>query len=162
VHLVDHEAFAEAGAVKIVPRSWPQPSKEIVAQLGDGIALTKATLEPTFASGGDAVKLHLRWQITHAPGKELTTFVHFGDPSQPPLAQADGPALGGDYPADMWGAGEVFDDSYELELAEDTPPGRYPVHVGLYDPTTGQRLPLWSDGQRQPGDALLVGEVEVQ
>jgi hypothetical protein len=87
----------------------------------------------------------------------LTTFVHMGDPNQPPLAQADGPAIAGDYPSRFWESGEIFDDRYDLRMPPDLGAGCYPVHVGLYDPSTGQRLPVWINGERQPYDALMVG-----
>jgi hypothetical protein len=161
VHLDGQEEFLEVGSIKVAPRAWPRPSETIVARLGDGIALTRASLGTTKASRGATVPVDLQWQISRAPGKDLTTFVHLGDPTQAPLAQADAPALGGDYPSRFWDVGEVFDDRYELQLPTNIPGGRYPVHIGLYDPDTGQRLPLFVEGVRQPYDALLVGSIDV-
>lgn len=162
VHLDEQEEYLLVGSVKVVPRAWPQSSGMVVARLGDGIALSEASLGTTTASQGATVPVYLQWQISDAPGKDLTTFVHLGDPTQPPLAQADGLAVGGDYPSRFWDEGEVFDDRYDLRLPVDIPRGRYPVHVGLYDPQTGRRLPVWIDDVRQSYDGLLVGWIVVE
>ncbi|MFC2037259.1 ArnT family glycosyltransferase [Chloroflexota bacterium] len=162
VELAGQEGFVEVGSIKVVPRTWPRPNKTILAHLGDGIVLSEAGVGATTVSQGSTVPVNLRWQISQAPGKDLVTFVHLGDPTQPPLAQADGLALGGSYPPRLWAAGEVFDDRYDLQLPEDTPQGRYPVHVGLYDPDTGQRVPVWIDDVRQPHDAFLLAWLTVE
>ena len=162
VHLAGQEEYLEIGSVKVVPRKWPRPSDDIVAELGEGISLTQATLGTGKASRGASVAVNLRWQISHRPEKDLITFVHLGDPTEPPAVQADGPALGGDYPPRLWEADEVFDDRYVLQLPADISPGRYPVHVGLYDPQTGERVPLSIAGIRQPSDALLVGWLTIE
>ena len=59
-------------------------------------------------------------------------------------------------------SGEIFDDGYDLLLPPDIPADRYPVHVGMYDPGTGERIPVWIDGARQPHDALLLGWITVE
>jgi hypothetical protein len=162
VHLDGQDEYAEAGSIKVVPQSWPEPEGSTVARLGDGIALTQAALGAKVASKGEVVPVGLRWKISEAPGTDLTTFVHLGDATQPPLAQADGPAISGDYPSRFWESGETFDDQYTLQVPLDIAAGRYPVHVGLYDPGTGQRLSVWIDGVRQPHDAFLVGWITVE
>ena len=91
----------------------------------------------------------------------LNTFVHLGHPGEPPLAQADGPALGGDYPTQDWGAGEVFDDEYLLTLPDDLPIGQYAVMIGLYNSDSGKRVPLQVNGERQLADALTIGWISV-
>jgi hypothetical protein len=78
------------------------------------------------------------------------------------LAQADSVPLNGYYPTYLWASGEVFADEYELLVPEGLADGRYPIHIGLYDPTTGARLPLSQNNQRQPQDAYFVGWLEVQ
>jgi hypothetical protein len=110
---------------------------------------------------GEVLPLQLRWEVDEAPSRDLTTFVHLGDPSQKPLAQGDSPPLGGDYPTGLWSEGEVIDDEYSLAIPADLPAGRYPVHIGLYDPVSGARWPLTVDDERQPNDAYLVGWLKV-
>jgi hypothetical protein len=160
VKLVGEEASVDVGFVKAAPDTWPEMSDVILARLGD-IELVSAALATSVAHPGEEVALELRWQVIKAPGRDLTTFIHLGDPAEPPLAQGDSPPLGGDYPTRLWAAGEVIDDSYVLSIPSDLPAGRYPIHVGLYDPDTGARLPLIVENERQPNDALFLGWLTV-
>jgi hypothetical protein len=162
LRLDGQEPFVEVGRVKVTPRQWPRPDQPILAQVEGGIALTNVQVSTTSASPGDTVTVRVRWQVIQAVGRQLTTFVHVALPGQPPLAQADGPALGGHYPSQYWAAGEVFDDAYQLTLPPDLPAGQYPVWVGLYDPVTGIRLPLHVGTVRAADDALKAGELTVK
>lgn len=153
VKLLDEAGSVEVGRIKVTPHLWPQRDKVVLARFGDAIELTRAEISTTAQS----VEVRLRWQVNRPPGQDLTTFVHLGEPTQPLLAQADGPALHGDYPARLWEAGEVIDDVYTLSLPDDVPDGRYPIFIGLYDPATGARLSVFSQGRQQANDAYGVG-----
>ena len=160
VKLAGEVASVDVGFVKAALDSWPEMTDTVLAQMG-GIELVSADLVPATAHPGEEVAVALRWQVKEAPGRDLTTFVHLGDPAEPPLAQGDSPPLGGDYPTRLWAAGEVIDDAYTLAIPQDLPPGRYPVHIGLYDPETGERLPLIVENTRQPNDAFFLGWLSI-
>ncbi len=159
---LDEEARGfDVATVKLVPATWPEATTPL-ATLGQGIELMAAELSPSAAAPGDLVAVRLGWQVTAPPGPNLLhVFVHLGDPTQPPLAQYDGPVMGGEYPARLWAAGERFDETVTLTLPADLPFGDYPVTVGLYDFATGARLPLAVEGQRQPNDAFTIDELLV-
>jgi len=166
LHLVvgiggDHQPI-EIARVKAVPMDWPERSSIIVAQLGEGIELATADFSPQTATQGTVVTVNVRWQVVEPPGRDLTTFVHLGDPAQVPLAQADGPPFEGEYPTHFWSSGEVLNDSYTLTVPDDLAPGRYPIHMGMYEPDSGARLPLWIDSDRQTGDAYFLGWLTVE
>jgi hypothetical protein len=151
----------DVGTVKIVPATWPEPVPP-VAQLGDAVQLADRSLVTPTAAPGEEVSVTLTWQVTAPPGPALlNAFVHVGDPTQPPLAQHDGPVMAGAYPAAVWEAGEVFSETITLTLPADLPPGDYPVQLGLYDFATGTRLPVTMDGQRQPTDTVPIGRLTV-
>ena len=154
VSILDAGPPVEIGRVKIIPVQWPETNTPVLAQWGDGILLTGTQVLTTTQT----LEVQLQWQITQPPGLALTTFVHLGDPTAPPIAQADGPPRNGFYPTSLWATGEVFTDTYTLALPENGPHGRYPLHIGFYDPATGSRLPLYVDGQRQPSDAYWLGQ----
>ncbi len=160
VRLADPDGSVEVGAIKMVPAAWPPPTDEVLAQI-EGVELVRAVLGQAAAEPGQTVSVQLRWQVIEPPGRELTTFVHLGDPASPPLAQGDSPPLGGHYPTGLWATGEVIDDEYSLALPADLPPGRYPLTVGLYDPASGLRAALEVDGRRQPNDAFPIGWLTV-
>lgn len=161
LRLQDQEPLVNAGVIKIVPEQWPAPSPTLRAALDGGIGIAQATLTTTTSFPGAMVPLHVRWQISAKIATPLNTFVHLGLPGQPPLAQADGPALGGDYPAQFWDKGETFDDEYELTLPADLPFGDYAVMIGLYKLESGERVPLFVQGERQLADALVVEWISV-
>jgi hypothetical protein len=161
IKLVGERESVEVGTVKVVPAEWPEAPAVFLAQM-EGIQLVEASFDPKTAAPDDSVVVNLRWQVVDPPQRELTTFIHLGDPSQPPLVQGDSPPLAGHYPTQLWAAGEVFSDSYRLDLPADLVDGRYPIQVGLYDPETGLRLPLVFEGVRQPNDAYLVGWLDVE
>ncbi len=154
VSILDAGTAVEIGRVKVIPAQWPETSTPVLAQWGDGILLTWAQVLTTTQT----LEVQLQWHITQPPGQALTTFVHLGDPAAPPIAQADGPPRNGFYPTSFWAAGEVFTDTYTLALPAGGVDGRYPLHIGFYDPATGSRLPLYVNGQRQPNDAYWLGQ----
>lgn len=160
--LVGGAHTVNVGTLKVVPASWPAATEPILAQIGTDIDLAAATLSSHTVRPGGSVTLLVRWQVKSAPGMDMTTFVHVGDPSDPPLAQADGVPLSGDYPTYLWAAGEVISDTYTLRLPLEVAGGRYPVWIGLYDPSTLVRRPLSVKGVRQPHDAYRVGWLDVR
>jgi hypothetical protein len=161
VKLAGQDHSVDVGTVKILPQAWPKPSESVLASL-NGIDIAGATIRPQIVSPGEVVQVELRWQIKEPPDLALTTFAHLGDPSQSPVAQGDSVPLGGHYPTTLWAPGEVFSDTYELNIPPELPQGLYPVHVGLYRPESGSRQTLTVDGVRQPNDAYLVGWLEVR
>jgi hypothetical protein len=43
-----------------------------------------------------------------------------------------------------------------------TPPGQYPLTIGLYDPESGQRLPIFDADGNLVGDSLLLATIEIE
>jgi hypothetical protein len=68
----------------------------------------------------------------------------------------DAPPLANDYPTTLWQADEVIVDPHALELST-APPGAYRVLAGLYDFTTGVRLPITAAERPQADHALDLG-----
>jgi hypothetical protein len=151
----------EIARVKGVPAHWPTADGQPLALFGDEIELMSASISPESVSPGSGVNVEATWRVKNAPGGALTTFVHLGDPGEAPLAQGDGPALNGEYPTEMWAAGEVIDDSYELLIPHNLEEGSYPVQIGFYDPQSGTRLPVTAAGMPQPNDAFFLGMLAI-
>ena len=73
------------------------------------------------------------------------------------VAQKDQPPLDGAYPTSLWDPGEIIADELIIPLPDELPSGEYSLVIGLYDFTTGLRLPV-------PGaadDSLQLTTVEV-
>jgi len=163
VKLSEDADSVSVGTVKVVPARWPA-RVEPLATLGAGIELARAELAVAEAAPGDSVAVRLRWQVSDPPPgpADLHLFVHLGDPAQAPLAQSDGPVMGGQYPPRLWATGEVFDETAVLALPAGLPPGDYPVQIGLYDFASGARLPVTVAGQRSPSDTVPLGVLRVR
>jgi hypothetical protein len=136
----------------------PPLATTVGASFGGEIVLLGYTL--TEADAGWA--LELVWQAEAQPAADYTVFVHvLRADGTCCLWQADAMPRGGAYPTSRWLAGEVVTDTYAIALPGDTPPGEYPIEVGLYRAETGARLPVAINGQAA-GDAarltpLLIG-----
>lgn len=152
----------EVATVKIEPLE-PLPAPDAwQAEFGDHIALVEATIDPPLARPGQTVAISARWYVPRGvPQQNYTTLIHLGQPDSPPLTTGDSPPLGGDYPTGAWSNGETIDDQYTLTVPADLPPGRYPVWIGMYDPATGDRLPVTVEGELQPNGVYLAGWVEI-
>jgi hypothetical protein len=88
-------------------------------------------------------------------------FVHVFDlDTQVPVAQDDAMPRRWAYPTTFWGPAEVVTDVIPIPL-KGVPMGTYRVALGVYDPTTMERLPVVDGaGQLQPnGRLVLPGEV---
>jgi len=90
------------------------------------------------AGGTLAVTLH--WQALGAADRPYTVFVHLVDENGAVRGYGDAEPGGGRFPAPGWLAGEYLADEHVVTVAADTPPGRYRLAVGFYDPATGERL----------------------
>jgi hypothetical protein len=112
------------------------------------IFLLAYLIQPEDAKTG--TRLTLYWQTSATLQTDYTVFVHSLDAAGALIGQADGPPLMNHYPTTAWRTGEIVQDSRLV------PPGDHYL-VGLYDPTTGQRLPAFdADGMRLPDDALRL------
>lgn len=87
----------------------------------------------------------LYWQALTAP-QPLTRFVQFIGPDGQIYGQNDSAPDHGQYPTYLWQPGEVVVETVTLPLQPDRPAGDYTLHIGLYHPDTGRRLPLTSGG----------------
>lgn len=111
---------------------------------------------PTSLSPGDVLALSLYWRAEGPTQQPLTVFTHLLGPDGQLYGQWDNPPVRGTYPTTDWLPGEEVVDQYEIPVNPAAPPGEYRVMVGLYDPSTGIRLPvLASDGQ-VAGDSVTL------
>ncbi len=93
------------------------------------------------------LRLNVTWQPLQPFAEDLKVFVHLVDAQNRVLAQFDGQPREGTYPTSRWIPGELIADSYPLTLPAEAPPGPYRVYLGLYNETTGARLPIPGDSE---------------
>lgn len=122
-----------------------------------GITLSSASVDLSDVGAGDIIPVALSWTAPDAPSVNLTVFIHLGPLDGAPVAQNDGSPVAGFRPMASWRPGETITDQRGVYVTSSTPPGRYTLFVGLYDPVTGERLKLVSGADR-----FALGQVTVR
>ena len=100
---------------------------------------------------GGFLTLLTYWRVELPNSTPLRAFVHLLGESDAPVAQHD--RLGS--PPRGWTAGDLIIQKHIIPIPIDLPDGRYRVQTGLYDPSTGDRLPVLT------ADRLLLYSFEV-
>jgi 4-amino-4-deoxy-L-arabinose transferase-like glycosyltransferase len=140
----------------------PQPSQELLADLGGLIQLTGYDAW----QDGDSVAVTLFWKALQAPRDDYQVFVHIegglaGTGPAGVWGQSDGPPECGQSPTGSWSPGDKVVDRRVVTPAPEAQPGSYSLIAGLYRLDDGQRLPVL-DAERQPvGDSVVLEEVSL-
>ncbi len=140
--------------------STPAGATPIAAMFGDLAELTAYAVQPSARQAGEALTLTLYWRALSEQDRSYTVFVHLVNAAGQLVAQHDGPPANGELPTTVWLAGEIIADTHTLPLPADLPAGVYTLRVGLYDPATGQRLPIVSAAPHADA-ALELTQVQV-
>jgi hypothetical protein len=110
------------------------------------------------AQPGGEILLALRWESLQAVDYDYHVFVHLLNRQGERVAQRDGQPVQWLRPTSSWQPGEEIVDRYGIPLPPDLPVGQYTIAIGLYDPVSGQRLPV----NAGPGDYTVeVGPIQV-
>lgn len=111
---------------------------------------------------GETVDISLIWRsaVDSIPSS-YTVFLHLVDEQEQILAQGDGLPMGGFRPTTSWRREEVIIDDHTIQVPADLAPGTYNLWVGLFDPATNERLPIFTDGGQQPDNRLLLERVQI-
>ncbi len=137
----------------------PQPQQLLNINLGHPTHLTLLGIDrPTKAlSVNDMLTLTLYWQARREMKQTYTVFVQLLDQAGQVVAQVDQLPLGGQAPTNTWLPDEVLADAYQLSLVN-LASGTYRLMTGMYNPFTGERLPL---GEPAPQSAETKNFVDL-
>jgi 4-amino-4-deoxy-L-arabinose transferase-like glycosyltransferase len=134
-------ATVTVGEAKLAPpESTSDVDHPLSVKLADGITFRGYDLAPTDVRAGETITVTLHWKASEAPSTDYQVFVHLLGDDPEPVAQGDGPPLGGYYPTSMWSAGETLVDPHRLSVPADQAAGSYRLLVGMYDLETMKRL----------------------
>ncbi|MCL5025404.1 MAG: hypothetical protein M1531_02770 [Chloroflexi bacterium] len=76
------------------------------------------------------------------------------------IAQHDGPPKRGQFHTSLWEEGDSIVDEHDIPVKADATKGPWRLAVGLYDPKTGERLPVAdSEGRPQPDRMLILDKL---
>ncbi|MCS6845733.1 MAG: YfhO family protein [Caldilineales bacterium] len=116
--------------------------------------------DPAELRPGGSNEVILNWLALRHPTTDYKVFLHLVDLNGTLWAQHDGEPGFFFTPTSRWQAGEFSEDFHYLEWRqENPPPGRYLLFIGLYDPATGQRLPVFDAAGQPIGDQVLLAEL---
>lgn len=122
----------------------PQDVAPISAVINNEIELVGYKLDDRTVQQGASFGLTLYWRSLKFADSNYTVFVHVVGPDQTIRGQWDSVPVQGSAPTSGWIPGEIIVDHYNVPMADDAPPWDYDIFVGMYDPVTGQRLPLFA------------------
>ena len=135
------------GEARLGQPERPQINSNMGIPFADGITLLDVE---TMAVDGSFVAT-LWWQADGVPQGDYTVFVQLLDTDGAYLMGADAPPVNGDYPTRLWQPGDVIDDQHIFPDVSTLSAGSYQLAVGLYEPTSGVRLP-----RLDSGDVVLI------
>jgi hypothetical protein len=108
------------------------------ANFGDQLELLGYDLHPD----ANPPSVVLYWRGASAMNVSYTAFVHLLDQGGKVIAQVDHVPGNGAFPTTGWLPGEVIADEYQLTALAPSGSSAEQLEVGLYDPATGERLPV--------------------
>ena len=130
------------------------------ANLGHKVRLLGFDLDREVVEPGDAFVLTLYWQAMEETDADYHVFVHVEKEGRI-WGQKDGVPACGNRPTYRWEPGEIVVDRYSVLIKPDTPPGRYPILVGMYNFYSMQRLGVFDERGEPQGDAILLTELSI-
>jgi hypothetical protein len=114
-------------------------------------------------SPGTEFDVKLYWEAQQPPEDDYFVFVHLLDANGQPIAQHDGPPMGGRYPPSAWLPGDIVPDVHRIALSPDMPLGMYRLQVGMYRWPSLERLPVWNEqGTEQTDRVMALQSIQVQ
>ena len=142
--------------------TYRSPSQSVSTTFDDQFELSAYALNQEHIAPGGTLAVALRWRVLSPMDVDYKFFLVLLGPNNESLALRDGMPLNWLRPTTSWEVGETVDDRWGMAVGADTPVGTYPLYVGAYDPTTGERLPVQTPGGEIVGDMVLVAEIEVR
>ncbi len=146
----DRSLLAEVPLGMLRVRGWkrrfdmPTMQATVAANFGDRTELLGYDMS-ALAEGNAALEVVLYWRALSEMDVSYTAFVHLLDGTGQVVSQVDQVPGSGAFPTTGWLPGEVIADKFVVALPEGESPAALQLEVGIYDPATGERLPVLAD-----------------
>jgi hypothetical protein len=133
----------DLGPVRIEPVLGPDGiPNPLSAPFGDDIVLAGYHLDHRAVRAGEKFNLTLFWKAKRTPPASYKVSVQLRRGQAETWAQHDEKPADGKRPTTGWAPGEVVEDLHPVLVYPEAPPDVYTIFVKLYDPKTGQPLPV--------------------
>lgn len=145
-------------------RTFQPPSVQypMRADLGGKVEFLGYDLDKSRVEQGESVTLILYWRALTEMEINYHVFIHLLSEEGEIWAQKDNPPVEGSRPTGGWVKGEVIRDEYRITLEGEIPLGEYLLTAGIYNPVSGERLPVLIEGERVQGDRINLGRLRVE
>jgi hypothetical protein len=124
----------------------------IRATFGGDVVLREAVVA---RSESGQLQVDLYWSAGTALTEQLRVFVHVLQDGQI-VEQSDAPPAQGYWPLAAWQPGVVVRDRHIIDLEASYDAAQRQIAVGLYEPDTGERLPVMTPAGAPAGDSWLL------
>ncbi len=163
VSLGDAVHFGRIKVAAAAPPAEEEPLSTTGYIFDDVLALDRILFTPENPRPGQEVSIAMQWRALRQPPADYTVFAHVIDSQGQQVSGNDQPMTDGYYPSGLWEPGEVITHVQRLSVPYFASSGWNQIFVGVYEPVSGQRLPLWDrTSQRMPDDRMLVMSIESQ
>jgi hypothetical protein len=162
--VLDLEAYRHAFDRLTTPARMAQD--EIISQpasfnFGDKLLLRGYDVPQSPAHPGDLLPVTVYWESLAPMEIRYRGFVHLVGPDGARWGQHDDDPACRLLTTEMR-SGQHSSRQFRLPVDPATPPGNYQIVVGLYDPATSQRLPIWDNlAGQSPGDSVVLGQLTI-
>jgi len=138
-----------------------QRATRLDVRFGDVAKLVGLVADTLTARSGGELTLTLLWQALSTPAIDYTVFVHLLDAQGNLATGSDSQPVANTYPTTIWSPDEVITDVRAVRLVDRTgqglPAGDYRLAIGLYELSSGRRLPVYQpDGEDVEADAWVL------
>jgi len=128
-------------------------------RFGESIELTGIYLGSTSSTPGGYIDLSLRYRVLQQPQKDYTLFLQIIGENHRMIGQRDRSPTCDGKPTSTWKIGTEKIGNYRIPVFVDSPMGQYPLWIGMYDGSTGERLLIYDSSGSLLGDAISIGDV---
>jgi 4-amino-4-deoxy-L-arabinose transferase-like glycosyltransferase len=145
------------------PAADLQPLELSTAQacFGTKLRLVAQAHDPRTPSG-DTALVALQWQAQQAMAHDYKASLRLLDAKGHLVGQGDTLLLSNEHQAtSSWEPGQVVTTYHLLPIRPATLPGRYELHLILYDPATMRSVQLLDQQGASGGDNLVLGSMEI-
>ena len=161
---INMEDYRHAFDLLATPNRFAQGEviqKQTDLNFGDKLQLYGYNLPTPLLSNRDTARVTVFWQALVPMPTRYRAFLHLIDSTGHKWAQQDDDPACRLLTTEMR-VGQTSTREFRLTLNPAMPYGEYQLVLGLYDPTSQTRLPIWDNKtQQSPGDSLVLGTVQI-